>query len=90
MVDVLKSSEGERGDVLLVAVGPFASLALEIAERLDKQGISVAVVDPRCRVKGIDRLWVVDGSVLPRITSRGPQIAESVPENQDAISTATP
>ena len=47
MVDVLKSSEGERGDVLLVAVGPFASLALEIAERLDKQGISVAVVDPR-------------------------------------------
>ncbi|PND57644.1 mycofactocin system GMC family oxidoreductase MftG [Mycobacterium sp. ENV421] len=31
-----------------------------------------AVVDPRCRVKGIDRLWVVDGSVLPRITSRGP------------------
>ena len=38
MVDVLKSSEGERGDVLLVAVGPFASLALEIAERLDKQG----------------------------------------------------
>ncbi len=31
-----------------------------------------AVVDPRCRVRGIDGLWVVDGSVLPRITSRGP------------------
>ncbi|MCX2934574.1 mycofactocin system GMC family oxidoreductase MftG [Mycobacterium sp. CVI_P3] len=31
-----------------------------------------AVIDPRCRVRGIDNLWVVDGSVLPRITSRGP------------------
>ncbi|MCV7213858.1 mycofactocin system GMC family oxidoreductase MftG [Mycobacterium crocinum] len=31
-----------------------------------------AVVDPRCRVWGIDNLWVVDGSVLPRITGRGP------------------
>ncbi|NMM86337.1 1-deoxy-D-xylulose-5-phosphate synthase [Rhodococcus sp. SRB_17] len=47
MVDVLRASEGERGDVLLVAVGPFAALGLEIAAGLDKQGISVAVVDPR-------------------------------------------
>ncbi|WP_445166852.1 mycofactocin dehydrogenase MftG [Mycolicibacterium sp. Dal123E01] len=31
-----------------------------------------AVVDPACRVRGIENLWVVDGSVLPRITSRGP------------------
>lgn len=31
-----------------------------------------AVVDPRCRVRGVDGLWVVDGSVLPGITSRGP------------------
>lgn len=31
-----------------------------------------AVVDLRCRVRGIDGLWVVDGSILPRITSRGP------------------
>lgn len=31
-----------------------------------------AVVDPRCRVLGIDNLWVIDGSVLPAITSRGP------------------
>ncbi|BBZ49461.1 mycofactocin system GMC family oxidoreductase MftG [Mycobacterium heidelbergense] len=31
-----------------------------------------AVVDPRCRVHGIENLWVIDGSVLPAITSRGP------------------
>ncbi|MGV0872699.1 mycofactocin dehydrogenase MftG [Mycolicibacterium sp. XJ879] len=31
-----------------------------------------AVVDPRCRVRGMDGLWVVDGSLLPTITSRGP------------------
>ncbi|MBV9721510.1 MAG: mycofactocin system GMC family oxidoreductase MftG, partial [Mycobacterium sp.] len=32
----------------------------------------MAVVDHRCRVHGIDGLWVIDGSVLPSITSRGP------------------
>ena len=31
-----------------------------------------AVVDHQCRVHGIENLWVVDGSVLPTITSRGP------------------
>jgi predicted dehydrogenase (TIGR03970 family) len=31
-----------------------------------------AVVDARCRVLGIDNLWVIDGSILPAITSRGP------------------
>jgi choline dehydrogenase-like flavoprotein len=31
-----------------------------------------AVVDPRCRVYGVDNLWVIDGSILPVITSRGP------------------
>jgi choline dehydrogenase len=31
-----------------------------------------AVVDARCRVHGIEGLWVIDGSVLPMITSRGP------------------
>lgn len=31
-----------------------------------------AVVDAQCRVRGIEGLWVIDGSVLPRITSRGP------------------
>ena len=31
-----------------------------------------AVVDHRCRVHGIENLWVIDGSILPVITSRGP------------------
>jgi predicted dehydrogenase (TIGR03970 family) len=35
-------------------------------------GDPLAVVDHRCRVHGIDGLWVIDGSVLPTITSRGP------------------
>jgi predicted dehydrogenase (TIGR03970 family) len=35
-------------------------------------GDPVAVVDHRCRVRGIENLWVIDGSVLPVIPSRGP------------------
>jgi choline dehydrogenase-like flavoprotein len=31
-----------------------------------------AVLDERCRVRGVDGLWVIDGSALPLITSRGP------------------
>ncbi|BCI51826.1 glucose-methanol-choline oxidoreductase [Mycolicibacterium litorale] len=31
-----------------------------------------AVLDEQCRVRGIDGLWVVDGSVMPALTSRGP------------------
>ena len=31
-----------------------------------------AVVDPRCRVRGLENLWVIDGSILPVIPSRGP------------------
>jgi predicted dehydrogenase (TIGR03970 family) len=36
------------------------------------EGDPHAVVDHRCRVRGIDNLWVIDGSILPTITSRGP------------------
>jgi choline dehydrogenase len=36
------------------------------------EGDAAAVVDERCRVRGVDGLWVVDGSILPAITSRGP------------------
>ncbi|BCJ54906.1 1-deoxy-D-xylulose-5-phosphate synthase [Actinoplanes sp. NBRC 14428] len=44
-VDVLR--EGERKDVLLVAVGAFAKLGMEVAERIAGQGYGVTVVDPR-------------------------------------------
>ncbi|MFD6856623.1 1-deoxy-D-xylulose-5-phosphate synthase [Rhodococcus sp. NPDC060090] len=46
-VDVLRMPEARTGDVLFVAVGAFASLALDAADRLAKQGITAAVVDPR-------------------------------------------
>jgi choline dehydrogenase len=31
-----------------------------------------SVLDERCRVRGVDGLWVVDGSVMPTLPSRGP------------------
>ncbi|MFI9226949.1 1-deoxy-D-xylulose-5-phosphate synthase [Streptomyces rimosus] len=54
-MDVLrKPGKGvERPDVLLVSVGALAPMCLEIADLLDKQGISTTVVDPRW-VKPVD------------------------------------
>ncbi|HET7667741.1 MAG TPA: 1-deoxy-D-xylulose-5-phosphate synthase [Mycobacterium sp.] len=47
-IDVLAApADGLSDDVLLVAIGPFASMALAVAERLRNQGIGVTVVDPR-------------------------------------------
>ena len=47
-IDVLARPAEELGaDVLMVAVGSFAAMALQISERLRKQGIGVTVVDPR-------------------------------------------
>ena len=46
-VDVLAMPAARSGDVLIVAVGSFAVMALETAKRLAQQGISAAVVDPR-------------------------------------------
>ncbi|MGZ4613505.1 MAG: transketolase C-terminal domain-containing protein, partial [Kineosporiaceae bacterium] len=55
-VDLLRRRGDE--DVLLVAVGAMATLALDVAERLAAQGIGVTVVDPR---------WVlpVDDALVP-------------------------
>ncbi|URN13474.1 1-deoxy-D-xylulose-5-phosphate synthase [Streptomyces radiopugnans] len=55
-MDVLREArteEGERPDVLLVSVGALAPMCLEVADLLDKQGISATVVDPRW-VKPVD------------------------------------
>lgn len=53
-IDVLRTAEPDggsvqavHGDVLLVAVGSFAGAALEAANLLDSEGISVTVLDPR-------------------------------------------
>jgi 1-deoxy-D-xylulose-5-phosphate synthase len=47
-VDVLAvPADGLPQDVLLVAVGAFASMGLSVAEKLRNQGIGVTVVDPR-------------------------------------------
>ncbi len=47
-VDVLHRSAGDdSADVLLVSVGALAGLALDVALRLEAQGIGVTVVDPR-------------------------------------------
>ncbi|BBZ34146.1 1-deoxy-D-xylulose-5-phosphate synthase [Mycolicibacterium confluentis] len=47
-VDVLSEpAEGLTPDVLLIAVGPMATMALSTAQRLRTQGIGVTVVDPR-------------------------------------------
>ena len=44
-VDVLR--EAAHKDVLIVAVGAMAPLALDVADRLSQQGIGATVIDPR-------------------------------------------
>jgi 1-deoxy-D-xylulose-5-phosphate synthase len=44
-VDVLRTTE--QPDVLIVAVGPMAPIAIDVADRLAQQGIGATVVDPR-------------------------------------------
>ncbi|MEV8354538.1 1-deoxy-D-xylulose-5-phosphate synthase [Streptomyces niveus] len=52
-MDVLRRPDEGTADVLLVSVGALAPMCLEIADLLDKQGISTTVVDPRW-VKPVD------------------------------------
>jgi choline dehydrogenase-like flavoprotein len=40
--------------------------------RMGSDDDDAAVVDPQCRVRGVDNLWVADGSIMPVITGRGP------------------
>jgi 1-deoxy-D-xylulose-5-phosphate synthase len=55
-MDVLRRDDDS--DVLIVAVGPQADLALDVATRINAQGVGVTVVDPR---------WVlpVDAALAP-------------------------
>ncbi|MEV0323464.1 1-deoxy-D-xylulose-5-phosphate synthase [Streptomyces sp. NPDC050658] len=52
-MDVLRKAATTRPDVLLVSVGALAPMCLEIADLLNKQGITTTVVDPRW-VKPVD------------------------------------
>jgi 1-deoxy-D-xylulose-5-phosphate synthase len=53
-MDVLaEPADGLTADVLLVAAGPMAAVAVDVAGRLAGQGIGVRVVDPRW-VKPVD------------------------------------
>lgn len=67
-VDMVREMIGGTSDLGPVSWSTSQHLAGTAPMGTDER----AVVDPRCRVRGIDRLWVVDGSVLPTITSRGP------------------
>jgi pyruvate/2-oxoglutarate/acetoin dehydrogenase E1 component len=49
----------EGSDLTLVAVGRMVQLALEAAARLEQQGVSVEVIDPRTIVP-LDRKTIVD------------------------------
>ena len=46
-VDVLFDHDQDEVDVLIVAIGSFCSVALDVAARLRDQGITTRVVDPR-------------------------------------------
>jgi 1-deoxy-D-xylulose-5-phosphate synthase len=47
-IDVLRDpGPGQTEDVLVVVVGAFARLGLEVVERVARQGIGVTLVDPR-------------------------------------------
>ncbi len=39
---------------------------------MGRDGDMSAVLDERCRVRGVEGLWVIDGSAMPSIPSRGP------------------
>jgi 1-deoxy-D-xylulose-5-phosphate synthase len=58
-MDVLRRSGDE--DVLVVSVGAMARRCLEVADRLEHQGVGVTVVDPRW-VKPVDPALVTQAA----------------------------
>jgi 1-deoxy-D-xylulose-5-phosphate synthase len=72
-VDVLAvPADGLTDDVLLVAVGPMAAMALSAAERLRKQGIGVTVIDPR---------WVLPVPAVIGELARGHKLVVTLEDN---------
>ncbi|MFE9389119.1 1-deoxy-D-xylulose-5-phosphate synthase [Streptomyces sp. NPDC006784] len=75
-MDVLRQpAEDVAGDVLIVSVGALAPMCLEIADLLDKQGITATVVDPRW-VKPVDE-------ALPALADRH-RVVVTVEDNSRA------
>ncbi|MEU7315692.1 1-deoxy-D-xylulose-5-phosphate synthase [Streptomyces sp. NPDC007083] len=75
-MDVLRQpAEDAAGDVLIVSVGALAPMCLEIADLLDKQGITATVVDPRW-VKPVDE-------ALPALADRH-RVVVTVEDNSRA------
>ncbi|KQH78689.1 1-deoxy-D-xylulose-5-phosphate synthase [Mycobacterium gordonae] len=73
-VDVMAvPAAGLNTDVLLVAVGAFASMALAVAKRLLDQGIGVTVIDPRwvLPVPGAVRELAVQHKLLVTLEDNG-------------------
>jgi 1-deoxy-D-xylulose-5-phosphate synthase len=60
-VDVIHSNThgDEEADVVIMAVGSFAGLGIDVAHRLGDQGISVRVIDPRWLLPITDDLVAV-------------------------------
>jgi 1-deoxy-D-xylulose-5-phosphate synthase len=69
-VDVLRRDGSP--DVLLVSIGAFAPMCLDVADRLAQQGIGVTVVDPR---------WVVPVSPALVELARAHRLVVSVEDN---------
>jgi len=72
-IDVLRRDED--ADVLLVAVGAFAPLCLDVADRLAQQGVRVTVVDPR---------WVIPVPDAVVELARSHRLVVSVEDNSRA------
>src|SRR4051794_11381345 len=73
-VDVLR--EDERKDILLVAVGAFAALGMQVAERIAEQGYGVTVVDPR---------WVRPVPIELAALSRGHRLVVTLEDGIRAV-----
>ena len=59
----------QTDEELLRAAGDLATTIFHPVGTCRMGSDAMAVVDDRLRVRGIDRLWVIDASVMPRITS---------------------